>query len=285
MDPDHRVITRRDSTAISRIQVYVRLTHFNAVIPVNCVWVRQTDLSALQRQTRTLQQTLHKALGSDLRQVCVLLDKVEHELEVAQQEVERATNEREHWQARCETALADARKEKEEKFQLQCDLQEMSRQLSQQSAYCASMGAATCTLLWRLSRCEDSIESIIVGWSIKGLTRQHRVYDSWGMCSGVSRVSQDSIESIIVGCKVDEFLGVTSSTVESYVDTYKEDVPQDQTDETVFILALCGIITNIAASPCGRDFLMTRDTGRTLLDTFVTVLSEAPSRKCARMKK
>ena len=45
-------------------------------------------------------------------------------------------------------------------------------------------------------------------------------------------------------CKVDEFLGVTSSTVESYVDTYKEDVPQDQTDETVFILALCGIITS-----------------------------------------
>ena len=34
---------------------------------------------------------------------------------MAQQEVERATNEREHWQARCETALADARKEKEVK--------------------------------------------------------------------------------------------------------------------------------------------------------------------------
>ena len=39
----------------------------------------------------------------------------------------------------------------------------MTQQMSQQSAYCASMGAATCTLLWRVSRCEDSIESIIVG--------------------------------------------------------------------------------------------------------------------------
>ena len=43
---------------------------------------------------------------------------------------------------------------------------------------------------------------------------------------------------------MDEFLSMTSSTVESYVDTYKDDVPQEQTDETVFILALCGIITS-----------------------------------------
>ena len=45
-------------------------------------------------------------------------------------------------------------------------------------------------------------------------------------------------------CKVDEFLNMTSSTLESYVDTYQDDVPQEQTDETAFILALCGIITS-----------------------------------------
>ena len=53
----------------------------------------------------------------------------------------------------------------QEKLALTCELQEVSQQLSQQSEFCATMGAACCTLLWRVSRCEDSIPSILVGVS------------------------------------------------------------------------------------------------------------------------
>ena len=44
--------------------------------------------------------------------------------------------------------------------------------------------------------------------------------------------------------KVDEFLSLVSSTLESYLQAYKEDWPQDGMEETQFILALCGIITS-----------------------------------------
>ncbi len=53
----------------------------------------------------------------------------------------------------------------QEKFVLQCEVQDSAKQLSQQSEYCASMGAACCTLLWRVSRCEDSIQAILAGVS------------------------------------------------------------------------------------------------------------------------
>ena len=48
------------------------------MIPAKCVWVRRTDLLALQRETRALQQNLRKAINSDLQQAYVLLEKVEH---------------------------------------------------------------------------------------------------------------------------------------------------------------------------------------------------------------
>jgi len=44
-----------------------------------------------------------------------------------------------------------------------CELQEVNGQLNQQSDFCATMGAACCTLLWRVTRCEDSIPTILVG--------------------------------------------------------------------------------------------------------------------------
>ena len=36
-----------------------------------------------------------------------------------------------------------------------------------------------------------------------------------------------------------------SSTLESYLQAYREDWPQDGMEETQFILALCGIITSL----------------------------------------
>ena len=47
----------------------------------------------------------------------------------------------------------------------QCEVNELSQQLSQQAEYCFSMGAACCTLLWRVSRHEDCIHSILSGVS------------------------------------------------------------------------------------------------------------------------
>ncbi|WAR00336.1 HSF2B-like protein [Mya arenaria] len=136
----------------------------------------------------------------------------------------------------------------EECIKLRCELQSLGQQLSQQLEYCTSLGSACCTLLWRVSRQEDTIQAILAG------------------------------------TKVDEFLSLVSSTLASYVSAYREDWPRDDTEETHFILALCGIITNIAASAYGREFLCTNPTGKEILDTYIKALSDAPQGKSARLK-
>lgn len=46
---------------------------------------------------------------------------------------------------------------------LQCQLLETNQQMGDQSEYCSSMGAAVCTLLWRVSRQQESITSLLGG--------------------------------------------------------------------------------------------------------------------------
>ncbi|KAK7485552.1 hypothetical protein BaRGS_00023240 [Batillaria attramentaria] len=83
----------------------------------------------------------------------------------------------------------------------------MSAQLNQQSEFCSSLGAATVTLLWRVSR------------------------------------SQDAVSTLLTGSKADEFLGLACSTVQSYLSAYCDDWPEEESSESCFILALCGTIT------------------------------------------
>ncbi len=54
-----------------------------------------------------------------------------------------------------------------EKLSLKADLSAAQQQLCQQSEYCAKMGAACCTLLWRVSQQQDTIAPILVGVSQK----------------------------------------------------------------------------------------------------------------------
>ncbi|XP_074645900.1 heat shock factor 2-binding protein-like [Tubulanus polymorphus] len=156
--------------------------------------------------------------------------------------------EREHWKSRYESTLSECEKEREEKFQLQCEIQNVNDQMSEQFQYLSTMGAASCTLLWRVSRCEDSIESILTG------------------------------------SKIGDFLTVVNSTIQSYSVTYKEEKPAENSDETQFILALCGIVTNIAASAYGRNFLVTNEIGVKLLDSMMDTLSDLKHGRCAKMK-
>jgi len=50
---------------------------------------------------------------------------------------------------------------------------ELTRQLAQQTEYCASMGAACATLLWRVSRRDDAVESLLSGVSTSA-------FHTWG---------------------------------------------------------------------------------------------------------
>lgn len=85
--------------------------------------------------------------------------------------------------------------------------------------------------------------------------------------------------------KAVEFLQITSRTIESYFDSCAGgEEAKENSEEFQFVLALVGIITNMAAAAQGREFLVTKDSGRVLIDTFMKVLGGSSAGKNVKMR-
>ncbi|XP_015218842.1 heat shock factor 2-binding protein isoform X4 [Lepisosteus oculatus] len=86
--------------------------------------------------------------------------------------------------------------------------------------------------------------------------------------------------------RVQTFFTVAGQTLESFVKSLDGDGRPGQqdlsSDENQFVLALAGVITNIAAAACGRDFLAS--SSPVLLDTMMQLLEELKPGVCARLK-
>uniref|UniRef100_W5KL87 Heat shock transcription factor 2 binding protein n=1 Tax=Astyanax mexicanus TaxID=7994 RepID=W5KL87_ASTMX len=143
-----------------------------------------------------------------------------------------------HLRSRLEALQAECQKDKEEKIVLREQLWESREQLQQQAEFCTGLGAATCTLLWSASSKEEAVRDILADG------------------------------------KLEPFLSVAGQTLESFVKSLdEEEKPQQQhynSHEHQFVLALAGVITNIAAVTSGRDFIS--NSAHILLDTLMQLL-------------
>uniref|UniRef100_G3V646 Heat shock transcription factor 2 binding protein n=1 Tax=Rattus norvegicus TaxID=10116 RepID=G3V646_RAT len=174
------------------------------------------------------------------------LDSGKYDLERKEQELEQLRLDCEHFKARLETALADSGREKKEKLALRQQLNEAKQQLLQQAEYCTQMGAVTCTLLW-----------------------------------GVSS-SEEVVKAILGGDKALKFFNITGQTMESFVKSLDGDVKEVDSDENQFVFALAGIVTNVAAVACGREFLV--NSSQVLLDTMLQLLGDLKPGQCTKLK-
>ncbi|XP_031556716.1 heat shock factor 2-binding protein-like isoform X2 [Actinia tenebrosa] len=213
------------------------------------VQVGKDDFKRLTSEVKDIKEVIPKILTSDLldsyskleasqeelQQVHSENHKLRTELDYLQQEHQRQIGEAEK---RYNNLIGDYDRGREEKFDLKCQLADVNQQLIDQSDYCASLGASVCTLLWRVSR------------------------------------QQQSVSTLLEGAKAEEFLHLTRKTIISYFATWGEDDPQEKSEELEFVLALCGIITNIAAAPCGREFFTRKEIGQVLVDCLVTTLEK-----------
>ncbi|XP_024905979.1 heat shock factor 2-binding protein isoform X4 [Pteropus alecto] len=152
----------------------------------------------------------------------------------------------EHFKARLEAVQADSLREKKEKLALRQQLQEARQQLQQQAEYCTEMGAAACTLLWGVSSREEVVTAILGG------------------------------------DKALKFFSITGQTMESFVKSLDGDVREPDSDENQFVFALAGIVTNVAAIACGREFLV--NSSRVLLDTMLQLLGDLKPGQCTKLK-
>ncbi|XP_067401423.1 heat shock factor 2-binding protein isoform X5 [Emydura macquarii macquarii] len=212
------------------------------------VKVKKRDLERLTTEVMQLRDFLPKILNGDVLESFQKLDVIETNMEKREQELEQLRMDCEHFKARLETAQADCMREKKEKLALRQQLNEARQQLLQQAEYCTEMGATVCTLLW-----------------------------------GVSS-SEEAVKNILAGSKAVKFFTITGQTMESFVRSLGEDTRHQDldSDENQFVLALAGIVTNVAALACGREFLV--NSSRVLLDTMMQLLGDMKPGLCTKLK-
>ncbi|PFX20171.1 Heat shock factor 2-binding protein [Stylophora pistillata] len=213
--------------------------------------VSRADVDQLVTEIMQVKEFLPKVLKSDLLGLYKKLDHCEQELEVLEAENRKLRleldqmrkqhdSEIEAMKKQNNSLLLDGERCRQEKYELKCQLSEASQQMSDQSDYCSSMGAAVCTLLWRVSRQQEFVTSL--------------------------------------------FGGAFTQIVSLAQEIGEGEEAKENSEEFQFVLALVGIITNMAAGAQGREFLVTKDCGRVLIDTFMAVLGGSSAGKNVKMR-
>ncbi|XP_078147258.1 heat shock factor 2-binding protein [Centroberyx gerrardi] len=202
------------------------------------VKVRKRDLEKLTTEVMQLREFLPKILNGDLIEMLHKARAAETMRERVAQEQEQLRQECLHLQSRLDAVQSECQKEREEKLLLREQLWQSGAELQQQADFCSGLGASACSLLWSCSAREDAVTH----WLADG--------------------------------KLQSFLIVAAQTLESFVKSLDEEVkaePEDHNShEHQFVLALAGVITNIAAVTCGRDYLSS--SAHVLLDTLMKLL-------------
>ncbi|XP_007907003.1 heat shock factor 2-binding protein isoform X2 [Callorhinchus milii] len=211
--------------------------------------IRRRDLERLTTEIMQMKDFLLKTVNREFLESFQKLELVEANIEKKEQENEQLRLDCDHFKARLQTAQADCQREREEKLAIRLQLNEARHQLLQQAEYCTAMGAAVCTLLWSVSSKEESVK-IILG-----------------------------------GSKAVKFFNIVGQTIESFVKSLDGDIKQQQdlnSDENQFVLAMTGIVTNVAAVACGREFLI--NSAQVLLETLLQLLADMKAGLCTKLK-
>eukprot|EP00794_Sanderia_malayensis_P014017 gene14016-15475_t len=213
--------------------------------------VLKTDIERLITEAMQIKEFLPKVLKKEFFTAYTNLEKAEQELSELKKEKKNLKTEIERMKNKHQNVLSELEGERKELTALRKSLNELNEINSQQSEYCSRMGAASCSLLWRTSQ-KDAC-----------------------------------VETLVAGTQIDEFLQLVCHTLESYALTISHDDGEGQlydesSAELQFVLALCGVATNIAAASYGREFLTTNSNGVMLIGSLVSTLFRlAPKAKQA----
>ncbi|XP_036807567.1 heat shock factor 2-binding protein [Oncorhynchus mykiss] len=202
------------------------------------VQIRKRDLERLTTEVMQLREFLPKVVNGDLIEMLQKARAAETMKERLGQEQEQLRQECLHLRSRLDAAQSECQKEREEKLVLREQLWESREQLQQQAEFCTGLGAASCTLLWSTSSKEEAVKDILADG------------------------------------KLQSFLSVAGQTLESFVKSLDGEAKAEQQDsnshEQQFVLALAGVVTNVAAVTCGRDYLSS--SAHVLLETLMQQL-------------
>ncbi|KAJ8004162.1 hypothetical protein DPEC_G00155920 [Dallia pectoralis] len=202
------------------------------------VKVRKRDLGRLSTEVMQLRDFLPKVVNGDLIEMLQKARSAEKMKERIGQEQEELKMECQHLRSRLDAAQSECQREREEKLVLREQLWESREQLQQQAEFCTELGAVSCTLLWSASTKEEAVKDIL---------------------------AEDNLKS---------FLSMAGQILVSYVKSLDGEAKAEEKDsnshEHQFVLALTGVVTNVAAVTSGRDYLS--GSAHVLIDTLIQLL-------------
>ncbi|XP_048862649.1 heat shock factor 2-binding protein isoform X1 [Brienomyrus brachyistius] len=201
------------------------------------VKVRKRDVEKLTTEVMQLREFLPKVLNRDLVETIRKAGMMETMMERAEFEQKQLRQDCLHLHSRMDAAHRECQKEREENLGLRQRLSLGQELLQQQADFCTALGSAACTLLWSVS------------------------------------VKEEAVKDILAGSYIEPFLALAGQTLESFVSSLnpvKMEKEDSSCQEHQFVLAVAGIITNIAAVPSGRDFLSS--SAHILLNTMMRLL-------------
>jgi len=98
------------------------------------------------------------------------------EMSAVSVELQSMSVERDHWRSLYDCATAELNASRKAQFEEASRVNELSAQLTQQTEYCANMGAACATLLWRVSRNDDAVQSLLTGVSNSNSNSKNQIF-------------------------------------------------------------------------------------------------------------
>lgn len=128
--------------------------------------------------------------------------------------------------------------QEEHMAKISSQLRAAEQELEMQSIYCTHQGLLLSRLLWKITSIHYMVEFVTSN------------------CSS----------------ELEEILRLIDSCIYGYMKTYSDEPFNVDSEECQYLVALCGILTNISSVPDGRHFLMNATVSRDIYDLIIKVI-------------
>ncbi|XP_014256444.1 uncharacterized protein LOC106670522 [Cimex lectularius] len=130
--------------------------------------------------------------------------------------------------------------QKEHIAKIYTEWEHLKSQLIAQTLFCASVGGCIGTMFWK------------------------------------GAVDREGVKYTLSSSKISEFFKFTNGILNSFISVYKENMPNLESEESQFVLSVCGCIANISAVTQGARKIITDINGKELVETLINILPAIP---------
>lgn len=129
-------------------------------------------------------------------------------------------------------------------------LSDAEKELEMQSVYCTNQGLILSRLLWKVMKLNGIVEY----------------------------VTENCEEHL------QELIRIVDGCIYGFIKTFRDDIPNPEAEEYQYIVALCGLLTNLSSVPDGRHFLMNNNSTLDLYNLIIQVLPQIASNKATDLQ-